>query len=341
MKHPIPLATCCLLLSLVLPGSARAAEPDWIAVSDSVIEKLTADGAKIGWPGQTAGVAVDRTTGDVFMVVCDQGLWKSTDQAKTFQRVDGGKLGGRCETGFGLQLDPRGKQMAAFMIYGGSGLSADGGKTWTGMKVSHWDFGAVDWETGGKCLLAFEHHKDGTLGYSTDAGQTWNKTDYQFIRAVGVFDPQTLIIAKQEGIHRSTDAGKTWTQVSKRTPNGNVMQLWNGVGYLASEQGVLVTRDKGATWEVLGAPVKAWWGPYFGADAKQLVVVGPDGIQQTLDGGESWKRVAKIPQQIGLGGQAKTGFRVGPNFAWDYKHNLYYASAMGKPTLQLRVARGE
>ena len=46
------------------------------------------DGKKIGYPGLTAGVAVDPATGDVYMVVCDQGLWKSTDAGSTFARIE-------------------------------------------------------------------------------------------------------------------------------------------------------------------------------------------------------------------------------------------------------------
>jgi hypothetical protein len=157
------------VLALASALSLRAAEPSkWMRISDGVIEQLTAAGAKIGWPGQTAGVAVDRSTGDVYMVVCDNGLWKSTDCGKTFTRVDQGTIGGRCESAYALQVDPQGKRLACFMIYGSSAVSEDSGKSWTAMKTSHWDYGAVDWEATGKCFLALEHHTEGTLGISRD-----------------------------------------------------------------------------------------------------------------------------------------------------------------------------
>ena len=83
---------------------------------------------KPGYPGKTAGVTVDPANGDLYMVVPDQGLWKSTDHGKSFARIDGKKIGGRCETGFALDFDPA-EQM---VVVGKQGFheTVDGGKTW-------------------------------------------------------------------------------------------------------------------------------------------------------------------------------------------------------------------
>jgi len=124
------------------------------------------------YPGKTAGVTVDPATGDVYMVIPDQGLWKSTDHGATFARVDDKKIGGRCETGFALNFDPAGKRLMCFMIYGSSGWTDDAAKTWTASKTSHLDFGAVDWSETGKCFLALRHEAGGMLTFTTDAGQT-------------------------------------------------------------------------------------------------------------------------------------------------------------------------
>ena len=74
----------------------------------------------------TGGVTVDRSNGDVYVVVTGkeifkergQGVWKSTDQGATFARVDGDVIGGRCETGYGLCHDPNGKRLYCFMLDG-------------------------------------------------------------------------------------------------------------------------------------------------------------------------------------------------------------------------------
>jgi len=44
--------------------------------------------------------------GDVYMVLSNNGMWKSTDHGDTFKRVDNKTIGGRCETGFALDADP-------------------------------------------------------------------------------------------------------------------------------------------------------------------------------------------------------------------------------------------
>ena len=86
-------------------GAEGESEANWVDISSPIVQKLTDAGQKTAWPGQTAGVAVDPASGDVYMIVTGQGVWKSTDTGKSFARVDGGKVGGRCETSFALNVD--------------------------------------------------------------------------------------------------------------------------------------------------------------------------------------------------------------------------------------------
>jgi len=85
----LPIAHCADVLCVDLPlaGSGAGAEG--------------AVGSGFGWrarepgragkedrvSGDDGGVVTDPGSGDVYMVVCDQGLWKSTDLGKTFARV--------------------------------------------------------------------------------------------------------------------------------------------------------------------------------------------------------------------------------------------------------------
>jgi hypothetical protein len=293
----------------------------WVNISEPVSSKV-----KPGYAGPTAGVAVDRASGDVFMVINDQGLWKSSDQGKTFARVDEHNIGGRCETGWALQVDPVGKRLFCFMIYGDSAMSVDGGKTWNKSKVSHLDFGAVDWEDSGKRVLGLRHESDGMLTTSDDGGATWRDLEKGF-SGCGVFDRKTFVAtkAKEKGIFRSTDAGATWVAVHRDTPPAGVPVVYKGVGYWPTGVGLLVSKDKGATWSTFGSEVDAWYGPYFGKNERHLIVVGKSGFMETKDGGKTWNVVAPLPP----GFEVK---RVGPNFAWDPKADIFYASTMTKPT---------
>lgn len=318
-----------------LGSDAFAQKGEWVAISDPVIAQLKADGKKIGYPGLTAGVTVDPSSGDVYMVVCDLGLWKSTDAGKTFARVDGGKIGGRCETGYALDFDPGGKRLACFMIYGPCAGTADAGATWLPWKTNHLDFGVVDWEGTGEQILATRHESGGVLCLSTDGGKTWQdlgragpdkkivKEDREF-KALGMFDAKALVASRGKGIVRSTDAGRTWETVSDATPVAAVMVVRKGVGYWLTDRGVMMSKDQGKTWSEAW-PIKAAFGPYFGAKEGHVVVVGKEGFSESVDGGATWKVVAPLPPAFNTN-------RVGPNYAWDSVHGIFYASSMGKPT---------
>ena len=296
---------------------------EWTNISDATTATV-----KPGYAGPTAGVVADRVTGDVFMVVSDQGLWRSSDHGATFARCDGGAIGGRCETGWALQADPAGKRLACFMIYGSSAMTTDGGATWSKFKVTHLDFGAVDWADTGKRLLAIRHESGGVLTTSDDAGATWKDLDKGF-GGCGVLDHSTFLATKEKepGIFRSTDSGATWTKVSDEKPFAPVPVVVDGAAYWPAGKSLLVSRDKGATWTAMSA--EATHGPVFGKDSTHFIVAGKAGISETLDGGKTWQLAAPLP----------TGFttnRVGPNYAWDPKANIFYASTMTKPTFAFR-----
>lgn len=324
----LPLRASLLVLLGVLAAAAGEAEKGkWLPISDGILAQLETEKLKVGYPGATAGVAVDRASGDVFVVVCDQGLWKSTDQGATFSRVDGKAIGGRCETGFALDADPAGKRLMCFMIYGASALTADGGATWTASKLSHLDFGAVDWSaTPATTMIAFKHESGEEAVLSRDAGASWTSLGKGF-KQVGIFPGGVLMAGKADGIQRSEDGGTTWTKVAAFKPAGLAMRVHEGVGYWTTTEGVQASRDAGKTWAPLGAPVKAYYGPYFGKAAGHLVVVGKDGISETTDAGATWTAVAPLPAGFTVG-------FTGPNFAWDAERGIFYASTMGKAAVR-------
>ena len=62
----------------------------WVNLSDPIVQKLKAEGKKFGFSGETAGVAVDVASGDIFMIVNGQGIWSNQpDGGKTFASDDG------------------------------------------------------------------------------------------------------------------------------------------------------------------------------------------------------------------------------------------------------------
>jgi len=268
------MKTLPTLLVLAFVASAALAG-EWVNISDPVTVQL-----KPGYGGPTAGVVVDRRNGDVFMVVNDQGLWRSGDHGAGFERCDAKQIGGRCETGWALQADPAGKRLACFMIYGDSAMTTDGGKTWTKFKTSHLDFGVVDWVDTGKRLLAIRHESGGMLTTSEDGGATWKDLGKGF-SGCGVIDHATFVATKEKegGIFRSPDSGATWTQVFPDTPTAAVPIVFESAAYWSTGKSVLVSRDKGVTWIALGATVDASYGPFFDTP-QHFVVVGKSGFSE-------------------------------------------------------------
>lgn len=294
----------------------------WVAISEGVTSKV-----KPEWPGLTAGIAVDRTNGHVYMAVSGQGLWKSTDRGVTFERVDGGAVGGRCETGAAISVDPEGGRLACFMLDGKSAWTPDGGKTWKACndKSRGFDYVAVDWTDPEARRMFGVRHESGEIGLlSDDSGATWKTIDKPW-KSFGVFDRQTLVCSRGKGIERSTDGGATWASVSDVTPTGRVMVAFKGTGYWLAEKLLLVSKDKGATWAAQGGEIPAWFGPFFGKDEKHLVVVGKEGFMESTDAAATWKPAAPPPPDREYVGNWF------PNWGWDPNANVFYASRMGKP----------
>jgi photosystem II stability/assembly factor-like uncharacterized protein len=330
MARSLLILSCVLLLASQSPSQDQGA---WVDISTPLVKQLTEAGKKIAWPGQTAGVTVDRTTGDLYMIVPGQGAWKSTDRGATFVRADQGEVGGRCETGYALNVDPAGKRLACFMLDGKCALTLDGGKTWQSMKDvgRNWDFAGVDWsQPQPRSIFAARHESGGEIYLSHDAGASWQMIgkDLKFA-ATGIFDDKTLVTTKGEGILRSTDGGQTWSKVSDLQAVGRVVVVLKGIGYWLGKDGLLVSRDQGATWNRQGSSMEAGWGPLFGKDEQHIVVVGKQGLLETKDGGATWDVATPLPPLKDVGMRNPGWFL---NVGWDPQGEVFYASRMGAPT---------
>lgn len=343
MKKPVSAAVLAFAACLLM-GAGKPEPPkplyagQWTVISDGILAELDkADPkAQLLEKNKTAGIGVDRTTGDVYMMANGIGLCKSTDQGQTFTQVSGKNVTGRFETGWGINIDPAGKRLMCFIIYGSCAYSDDAGKTWIKSKVGHLDFGAVDWADTGKALLAIGHESGGTLKLSLDAGKEW-KTMGKDFSATGIFDPKTLLtVSKTDGFVRSIDGGEKWTKVSDEKLAAPVMIEFKNVGYWLGEGGLLESKDKGATWTVAAPlPKGACLGPMFGADENDMVVGCPDGLYESKDAGKTWTFAVPLAPDIKI---LKRGWYG--NYAWDPINNIFYASNMGKPSYKY-VAKAE
>jgi photosystem II stability/assembly factor-like uncharacterized protein len=331
--------------AITCAGDAPEEKGKWTVISDKLVSSTPVPPDFNGLPGKTlktTGVAVDRTTGAVIVVLMRSQIFRSTDKGKTFERIDGGKVSGICQTGWSINLDPdNGKRMACFLIYGMGGLTLDGGKTWKQFP-GNFDFGAVDWSAAEpQVMLGIDH--GGRLNLTKDAGKTWklSGTDRESRESgssvgVGVVDSGTLLVHRKKGsgIERSTDDGETWTKVSDLNPKSAVAVVFKDAVYWVGAEGLIVSKDKGKTWQLQGTSVDAIMGPFFGKDEKHIVVVGLKGFAETTDGGKTWKNVMSLagleaeldPNTYYHSNKCPVSWR--DNFAWDPMGNVFYHSRM-------------
>ena len=343
----LPLVTTRLAIALLAAALQVQGADEWVDISTPMVTNLTNNGAKLAWPGGCSGVVVNRLNGDVVIKVVGQGLWRSSDQGSTWKRIDNNTVSGRDETGWATsvdQNDPR--RMASFSLDGLAGWTTDG-TNWKSFSNNgrNWDFGSVDWATASpQTILAAKHETTppGEVDLSTDGGLTWRKLSIALtgkqnaISMIGVLDATTFIYCNGNGIHRSTDTGLAWTQVSTANPQTRIPVLFKGAHYLGTTNGLLVSKDKGATWQSQGTAVNIWLGPFFGAGANAMAVVGTEGVHVTQDGGKTWTRVAAPKPK-------SSGYSFSPNwfgcYGWDPVHRVVYASAMGNPVYELVIPR--
>jgi hypothetical protein len=333
-----------LCWAALLPSRTQAAEK-WLDVSGALLGRLTNNGAKLAWPGGCSGVVVNRTNGAVTIKVVGLGLWRSSDQGTNWERIDKDVISGRDETGWATSVDQNSPmRMASFSLDGTAGWTTDGTR-WKKFTTlgRNWDFGSVDWAAPvPQTIIAAKHETNppGEVYVTQDGGGSWKQISIYLqshrdrISMVGAMNTTTFIYSKGEGIQRSEDAGVTWKLVSEVNPQTRVPVLFRGVHYLGSTNGLLVSKDLGASWQGHGAAVSIWQGPFFGRDENEMLIVGKEGVFKTINAGQTWKRVADLKGK-------ESGFLFVPNwfgsYAWDPVHNILYTSAMGNPVYRLQL----
>jgi len=325
------LAVAIWLMGQYLPRGSE----NWVEISGEILSDLGKTHVPSGDPYATvtAGISVDRTNGDVYLLANNIGICKSVDQGRSFRLVSGEAVTGRFETGWSLNIDPDGRRLMAFSIYGSSAYSPDAGKTWSRSALSHLDYGAVDWRDTGRTLLAVAHESGGKLELSADAGAHWSSPGTGYW-GVGLWDRRTMLATREgsAGIMRSGDGGQTWQRVSEETVAAPVMVVFKGACYWLGEHGLLISRDHGLHWTLLReTPAGATLGPMFGRDSQHMVVGAPAGVFETEDGGRSWRLAAPLAPQIKVLKGGKYG-----TYGWDPIREIFYASQMRMPAYRLR-----
>lgn len=274
--------------------------------------------ADTGLTGTGAGIQhlTVSSRGHVFAVTRGQGLYRSTNQGRTWKPVNSG-------------LTTNSHQMIAFdssgtCFLGGEGgvaTSSDAGRHWVernqGLASSNVRAFAV---TSAGTVFAASEGGSNSVFRTYDLGASWTSLGFggECSRALFVDRSEAVYLGTtvgcggdgsyQFGIYRSRDGGRTWTPINGNLEHPSVSAIVvNQQGHIFLGTGDRETRgggsglyrstDKGATWTKLdtGSASPEVWTLAIAADGSILAGTG-QGIFRTADNGEHWDRAdAGIP----------------------------------------------
>jgi hypothetical protein len=274
-----------------------------------------------------------------------RGIWRWDGAA--WSRVDGGVFAaGRTYGGYSVLAE--GGRTAVFTIAEahanqGAALPApmliqEAGAWRAIAKPAHdgWTWGDVDWQHG--VIFAKQHHTPGNLWLSEDLGATWRQLAFTG-RNLGIAHDGALLVARDDGIHRSADRGETWQVVSPINAHGKIVRRIGGRLWLCAEAGPLVSTDDGRSWRVAAALPGALWGPVRGRSDDELLVVARDGWFASRDGGATWQTLCPCfapPDSINQG--AWNAAHPVNSCAWDPTTGRLWCAGLGGGVWQAQVA---
>lgn len=255
------------------------------------------------WPGKDEIVASMRS----------QGLFSTKDGGATWKRMGEPGKTSPAKAGQAVQFvfDPKNKDTFwTSGMYGyGVWVTTDGGATFSPLGKfpnNHAEGIAVDFtDPERKTLLVGLHEQVNSLHKSVDGGKTWVKIgdkippETNFTHDPIIVDSKTFLIDcggwkkdVKSGIFRSTDAGETWTEVSNLGPWSNPVVTTKGDIFWNTlwEYPLIVSRDKGLTWEKVGGPVR---GRISELPGGRLVGLGGSQVYLSKDDGKTWAPIGE------------------------------------------------
>ncbi len=316
-------------------------------------KKIEAPDGKTGPTFGRAGLAVDRLTGELYVSSGRRGAFLSADGGESWNNIGKDFLKGAQWYGLCVNIDTeRSGRVAVFRKDPPedpvqSGFTLDKGGTWHPLervlnpreRKSHnygWSWGVVDWSKEHPDTILARMHHSSRQWLSNDSGKTWAELPLQSI-FMGLADAETVVagIPRRKQILQSRDSGKEWEKTADLETLARIPALFKGLMYWGCAEGLAVSEDRGASWKIIpGSPEQLYWGPYFGKDESEMIVINFDGLYISRDSGASWKKTAEnilVKTEPAFGTkELKMDWFIGEStWGWDPVNSKFYALRKG------------
>ena len=236
-----------------------------LALPSTVISASQENWQSIGpYGGRISSIAIAASNEDILYAgTWEGGVYTSTNNGEYWS-----SLGLRGKVVTSIAVDPNSSDVlyadywdytGRYPVEGELSKSVDGGLNWTPVFASR---GII--VTHPKLSEVLYFAEIGGLYRSFDAGQNWEKVDYEFglnnvlTVAVNAGDPHIVFVGTEAAVYRSTDDCETWLEVLKvfhySNPNGFVSSIdispVNGDAVIVGtwHDGVYISTDGGLTW---------------------------------------------------------------------------------------------
>jgi photosystem II stability/assembly factor-like uncharacterized protein len=171
-------------------------------------------------------------------------------------------------------------------------LSSDAGISW-----SYPNFARRDFEPHNFCVDGDGVFYDSRviLFISRDSAKTWEQTDLDTLTDILVADDVILASDYSGPLYRSTDKGQTWDIVLDTDVGVTHLTDCDGVIYGISHVRLILSSDRGLTWEQKSIPTFNTGLDVLGVNSRMLFLATSSRRMCSTDRGDTWTEINHLP----------------------------------------------
>ena len=171
-------------------------------------------------------------------------------------------------------------------------LSSDAGISW-----SYPNFARLDFEPHDFCVTGDGVFYDSrvSLYISRDSAKTWEQPGLDTLTAILAADDVVLASDFNGPLYRSTDQGRTWDLVLDTGAGITQLVDFNGVIYGISNVRLVLSSDRGLTWQQKSIPTYNVGYDVLGVNSRMLFLATRSRRMCSTDHGDTWTEINHLP----------------------------------------------